>query len=201
MIRLRRGKWRAWGVVPMRRLGHHGALLGDAALQVRMLGRIRHVEPAGDDRDCPAGLQRAGVGGCIDASGHPRQDNDGCAQVRHPDSPPCADHWRRHSGRQPAPPRGRLAGRHLPAPQRPAGHRPAWQAAGDNPARQNRSCVRPAGRARATHVSPRPATGSLAAPCGLQRTPGQGGRPMPPRWSRSGPVIAGRRPGQRPRRG
>ena len=68
MIRLRRGKWRAWGAVPERRLGDHGARLGDAALQIGVLGRVGHVETAGHRGDGASGLQRADMGGGVDAA-------------------------------------------------------------------------------------------------------------------------------------
>ena len=50
------------------RLGDHGARFGDAALQIGVLGRVGHVEAAGDRRDGAAGLQRASMGRGVDAA-------------------------------------------------------------------------------------------------------------------------------------
>ena len=68
MIRLRRGKWRAWGAVPSGRLGDHRPRLGDASLQIGVLGRVGHVEAAGHRGDGAAGLQCADVGRGVDAA-------------------------------------------------------------------------------------------------------------------------------------
>ena len=51
-----------------RGLGDHGARFGDAALQIGVLGRVGHVEAAGDRRDGAAGLHGAAVGRGVDAA-------------------------------------------------------------------------------------------------------------------------------------
>ena len=79
MMRLRRGKWRAWGAVPSGASVTTAPRFGDPALQIGVLGRVGHVEAAGDRRDGAAGLQRAGMGRGVDAA---REAGDHDQRVR-----------------------------------------------------------------------------------------------------------------------
>ena len=62
-------------------LGHHRPTRGDPGLEVRVLGRIGHVQPTGDGRDCPPGFQRALVGGGVDPARHARDHDDMAGEV------------------------------------------------------------------------------------------------------------------------
>ena len=97
-----------------RRLGDHGACLGDAALQIGVLRRVGIVEAAGHRRDGAPGLQRAGMRRARRCRAQGRRPPPARAPVRRPGFRPCAGRWPRRCGRRPGRPRGAPAARYRP---------------------------------------------------------------------------------------